>query len=88
MAIIDTHRASYNKVDGNIRCGKRDTVNTNQPSVTEHTVTFYSVRLPNGKTKQCDTIRQVNEVLLSFPTASVVKTTRTVTTTVTHKKIR
>lgn len=86
MAIIDTHRASYNKVDGNIRCGKGSP--TNQPSSTEHTVEFYSVRLPNGKSRQCNTIRQVNEILLSYPTASVVKTTRTVTTTVTHKRVK
>jgi hypothetical protein len=85
MAQIDTHRAAYNRVNGNIQCGKRE--NPLTPTVTKEERSFYSVQLPN-KTKIVNTIAEVNALLRVYSTAKVVKTTKIITTETRHKRIK
>lgn len=85
MAQIDTHRASYNRPNGNILVGKSDAQKA--PTVTEQVTHSYAVQL-SDRVKTCQTIAQVNDLLRIYPNAKVVKTTKTVTTITRHKRIR
>lgn len=85
MAQIDTHRAAYNKPNGNIRCGKAEKPLT--PTITTEERSFYHVHLPN-KVKTVQSISEVNQLLRIYPSARVVKATRTVTTETRFKRIR
>lgn len=84
MAQIDTHRAAYNKPNGNIRCGKSEKLT---PTITTEERSFYHVQLPN-KVKTVQTIAEVNLLLRASPSAKVVKATRTVTTETRFKRIK
>lgn len=84
MATIDTHRAAYTRPNPNITCGKKpERANTS----TVQTSHFYTVSQGDSR-KICPTIHQVNDLLKVWPNAKVVKTTKTVTTGTTHKRVR
>ena len=85
MATIDTHRASYTRPNGNILCGKKTSTETSTPTV--QTTYFYTVSKGDSR-KVCSTIHQVNDLLKVWPTAKVVKTTKTTTVTTSHKRVR
>lgn len=84
MAMIDTHRAAYTRPNGNITCGKR----TEEASAfTVQTTHHYTVSQGDSN-KICKTIHQVNDLLKVRPSAKVVKTTKTVTTETSHKRVK
>ncbi len=86
MSTINTNRATYNKVNPNIHCGKKDTPRVNQ-TTTSKTETFYTVRV-GDKTRHCTNLDQVNAILARHSTAQVVRSDRTTVVTTTHKRIR
>ena len=85
MAQIDTHRAAYNKPNGNIHCGRKATLPS--PTVTEQVTHFYTVKYGNTS-KIVNTIAQVRALLAVHSNISVVRTTRTITTQTRHERIR
>lgn len=85
MAIIDTHRAAYNRPNANIRCGSKDTLPSPTEVVTEKH--HYTVKT-SEKVRVFHTLSEVNEYLLLYPNSRVVKTTRKITTVTTHRRIK
>lgn len=83
MAIIDTHRASYNRPHVSLGA-KKDTLT---PTVTEEKRVTYSVKI-GEKTRFCNTIAQVNAILAVNPSCKVVKTTRTTTIETRHERLK
>ena len=83
MAIIDTHRATYNRPNITIG-GKKENLS---PTVTEEKRVTYSVRI-GEKTRLCNTVAQVNAILSLNPSARVVKSTRVTTIRTTHERIK
>lgn len=84
MAIIDTHRAAYNRPNANIRCGKGDTPSPTEVVTEKH---HYTVKT-SEKVRVFHTLSEVNEYLLLYPNSRVVKTTRKTTTVITHRRIK
>ena len=80
------NRADFQKHDGSMPVGKRSNPALS-PTIREEKTVSYAVKT-GDKTIHCKTITEVNQYLAVNPTARVVKTTKTVTTTVTHKRIR
>ena len=85
MAQIDTHRASYNRPNPNLPCGKRTGETT--PTITCQTARFYTVEY-NGKRMHCNTTSEVNAKLRLYPNAKVVQSERTTTIRTSHKRIK
>jgi hypothetical protein len=85
MAQIDTHRASYNRPNPNLPCGKRTGETT--PTITQQTDVFYTLDA-GGKRIHCKSISEVNAKLSLYPNAKVVKSTRTTTIQTSHKRIK
>ena len=83
MAIIDTHRATYNRPNITIG-GKKDNLS---PTVTEEKRVTYSVRI-GDKVRTCATISQVNAILAINPSARVVKSTRVTTIRISHERLK
>lgn len=84
MAIIDTHRAAYNRPNANIRCGKGVTPSSTEVVTEKH---HYTVKT-SEKVRVFHTLSEVNEYLHLYPNSRVVKTTRKITTVTTHRRIK
>lgn len=83
--MADTRRSQSPKINNRIICGKSDNLS---PSVTEREDMFYMVKFGPASSRIVKTIHEVNAILAKYPSAKVVKTTKTTTVRTTHKRIR